>query len=189
LEIPRVSNESNSVIKTHEYAYTADELVQMWREAMVRWADYVLTIAWMAAIPGLGSVVIAMRGGFPWLGVLLCIIIVVAGAIYPGWRTRYIRRQHAARESSRKIVTQWHEFDGHFMTTHLSNGEENRIALGDFVIYVVTNRLLYLYIVRKEFMAIPLRAFDSTGEIQAIYQMLLANSVNLRTKHPKGGWT
>ncbi len=108
--------------------------------------------------------------------------------MYPFLRARQIRRRHAALETTGKLLSQQHEFDGRFITTHLSDGQEYRIELKDFMCYVVTNGILYLYIARKNYLAIPLRAFNTGDDRQAVYAMLKTNGVALKRNHPKGGW-
>jgi len=183
-----VLTETSTIIKTTEYAFTADEQVQIWREAMVRWADFTLAVFWIAGIPALMSIVIAMRGGTPWLGVLLCVVAITGGMLYPGWRAKSIRRENAALKAAGQVVRQRHEFDGRFITTYLSDGQESRLELDDFKIYVVTNNILYLYIAQKNYLPIPLRAFDESTEMEDLFGMLKANHVTLKLNHPKGGW-
>jgi hypothetical protein len=187
----------NSIIKTSEYAYTANEQVQMWRETMVRWVDYifvVVTFGGIAAVVGWLPVVsrLVHRDVLNFLlGFVIALPLILPlliGIIYPFWRTRRIRRRHAALEASGKLVSQWHEFDGRFVTTHLSDGQEHRIDLYDFVTYVVTNGMMYLYLGPKNYLAIPVRAFPQTGDLQALYTMFEANEVVQRFKHPKVGW-
>ncbi len=188
-----MSEESeNSIIKTNAYAYTADEQVQMWREAMVRWVDYIFVVyVWGGAFACIVWVLLLSRAPISICGVMFAVLFslpLVFGIAYPSLRTRGIRRQRAALEVMGKLVTQWHEFDGRFITTHLSDGQEHRIELKDFMCYVVTNGILYLYIARKNYLAIPLRAFNTGDDRQAVFAMLKTNGVALKRNHPKGGW-
>ncbi len=188
-----MSEESkNIIIKTNEYAYTADEQVQMWREAMVRWADYYMIVfmagfAACAVFEGAFYDPAQDTGSFPF-GIILLVLALIAGVAYPFWRTGRIRRLHTRLETSGNLVKMWDEFDDRFITVHVGDGQENRLILKDFMCYVVSNGLLYLYVAKKSFVAIPLRAFQSPQDERKVYQALSSNGVTQRRKHPKGGW-
>lgn len=178
------------VISTQDYTLTGDEAAQIFRDAVFQWRDYILVILVIGlpySIVTLGDVTSNDPNPFGiFLTSLLFGLPLLIYIWHPFRRMRQMRRHPNRLVGLADAVTQRHEFDQQVVTTSVSDGTSVQRSLRELKLYVVVNDSLFLYLPRKQFVVIPLRAFATPSDAERVYALLNAQGVKGDKKHPKG---
>jgi len=185
--------QAKTAIEVEPYAFSGDEQVRIFREAMMRWADYVFLLL---MVVGPMAVVFLTRAGSDESQITdLCPATIFCGgpvlviAAYPFWRMRSIRRKTEKLEQKGEQVFAGYMFRENSLTIITSAGLETRVSLDNYRWYIISEGILYLYVAKKNFQPIAVSAFQSEDDVQQVTRWLDAEGVKRRDSHPKGGWS
>lgn len=166
-----------AVVRTLEFRLTADEAVQIYREAVMRWVDYVFIVVLLVG-PGIVGFYPLADGIAGMLATGLLVLPLVAWLAWPFWRMRQIRRANAKNPAPAEVF----EFDNGCVTVYAANDTKSHHDITRYRVAAINKRFLYLYCAQAHFRVIPRRAFKD-DDFNRLLRMLRANGVQVGPWH------
>jgi len=176
-DLPPQDQARKDVIRTRPFNLTPDDAVLVFSEVVMWWRDYYLLIGLYILLP---VMLVTMSGA--GIGPLIFLPALVIG-VWPFIRMRMLRRS-IERQPQMTFV---HEFDYSFMTTIVPDAHESRIELAHFVAATVTDKFLYLFVARAQFVSIPRRAFER-HDFDRLLTILSENGIKVGSSPYRGSF-